>query len=92
MPDGATAPDLITHDGCATMGALFAKRCRESADQIAHREKNLGVWRSYTWADYWNHARWTGLGLMELGVGRGDVASNIRLRRMNTRPLVVFHQ
>ena len=75
MPDGTQAPDQITHDGCATIGALFAKRCREHGAATAHREKDLGVWKSYSWADYWDHAKWTGLGLMELGVGRGDVVS-----------------
>ena len=76
MADGAFAPDHpIEIDGCATVGALFAKRCRDNADRTAHREKDFGVWKAYSWAYYWDHAKWTGMGLMALGVQRGDVVS-----------------
>lgn len=76
MADGGFSPDdLIQLDGCATVAALFAKRCKAKGDAVAHREKDHGVWKSHSWADYYDHARWTGLGLMKLGVGRGDVVS-----------------
>ena len=62
-------------DGADTAVKLFAKRCGEWAGRIAHREKKLGIWRSHSWKDYWDHARLIGLGLVSLGLRRGDVIS-----------------
>ncbi|WP_229861718.1 AMP-dependent synthetase/ligase [Pseudodonghicola xiamenensis] len=66
-------PALV--DGCDTMVKLFAKRCAELGDRVAHREKDLGIWQSYSWHDYWTHAKWLGLGLRALGLRRGEVVS-----------------
>ncbi len=77
MADGS-APgtlDPVTFDGCATVASLFQKRCRENGGRIAHREKDLGIWKSYSWDDYYNHAQWAGLGLARLGLERGQVVS-----------------
>ncbi|MGD9865971.1 MAG: long-chain fatty acid--CoA ligase [Pseudodonghicola sp.] len=62
-------------DGCDTMVKLFAQRCAELGDRVAHREKDLGIWQSYSWRDYWTHAKWLGLGLRALGLKRGEVVS-----------------
>ncbi|WP_120635423.1 long-chain fatty acid--CoA ligase [Ruegeria sp. EL01] len=62
-------------DGCVTICQLFQSRCAELGDRTAHREKDLGVWKSYSWSDYWQHAKWIGLGLRQLGLERGDVVS-----------------
>ena len=48
-------------DGCITIGKLFQKRCADLGPRTAHREKDLGIWKSYSWADYWQHATWIGL-------------------------------
>jgi len=62
-------------DKCATIPALFKQRCQSMGDRTAHREKDLGIWKTYSWKDYWNHAKWIGLALRELGLERGDVVS-----------------
>ena len=62
-------------DECTTICELFRKRCAELGDRTAHREKDLGIWRSYSWADYWQHAKWIGLALRKLGMQRGEVVS-----------------
>ncbi|MEM7320667.1 MAG: long-chain fatty acid--CoA ligase [Pseudomonadota bacterium] len=69
-----SAPGLrpVTVDAAATIVGLFARRCAELGDRTAHREKDLGVWKSYSWAAYWQHAKWIGLGLRKLGLQRGD--------------------
>ncbi len=67
--------ERISIDGCATIPALFRKRVREHADDVAVREKDLGIWNEYTWRDYGDRARWIGLGLKALGLERGDVCS-----------------
>ena len=62
-------------DGCITISELFQHRCAELGERTAHREKDLGIWKSYSWADYWQHAKWIGLALRKLGLERGDVVS-----------------
>jgi long-chain acyl-CoA synthetase len=62
-------------DGCDTLPKLFEKRCRELGSRTAHREKDFGIWRSYSWSDWYDHARLIGLGLISMGFGRGDIAA-----------------
>ncbi|MDE0226320.1 MAG: AMP-binding protein [Gammaproteobacteria bacterium] len=63
-------------DECVTIPALFRKRVAElGAHKVALREKDLGIWNEYTWADYGQEARLAGLGLLALGLGRGDICS-----------------
>ncbi|WP_170786721.1 AMP-dependent synthetase/ligase [Ruegeria lacuscaerulensis] len=62
-------------DECMTICGLFQKRCADLGDRTAHREKDFGIWKSYSWADYWQHAKWIGLALRKLGLQRGEVVS-----------------
>ena len=62
-------------DGCNTLVKLFRQRCLELQDKVAHREKDYGIWLSYTWSDFYEHARLIGLGLLSLGLKRGEVVS-----------------
>jgi len=62
-------------DGHRTIAALLRARCRENGDATAHREKDLGIWQTYSWEDYLTHARLIGMGLRALGLKRGDVVS-----------------
>ena len=62
-------------DGHDTVVRLFRARCAELGARTAHREKHLGIWHAFSWADYWNHARWLGMGLRKLGLARGEVVS-----------------
>lgn len=62
----------LAYEGCETVSALWARRCREKGAATAHREKTLGIWQSYSWDDYWREAKWIGLGLLELGLRRGE--------------------
>lgn len=74
MPEGAITTQPV-YDGHTTIAALFAARCRELGDSVAHREKDHGIWKSYSWRDYWNHAMWVGMALRKLGLERGEVVS-----------------
>lgn len=65
----------ITVDGCDTIASLFRHRCQHRADKTAHREKHYGIWRSYSWDDYYNGASHIGLGLLSLGLQPNDVVS-----------------
>ena len=62
-------------DGCLTIPALFKKRCADLGTRTVHREKDLGIWKEYSWEDYWNHAKWIGMGLRKMGLKRGEVVS-----------------
>ena len=68
---GSDAPVRVA--GCTTVPELFWKRATERGDKVAIREKDFGIWNEYTWADYGEQARLVGLGLMALGLERGDV-------------------
>lgn len=70
---GRDAPLAV--EGCDTIPRLFAHRCRQKGAAVAHREKHLGIWREHSWADYFERARWIGMGLIDLGLTRGDVVA-----------------
>ncbi len=36
--------------------AVSRSAARSSGGKIAHREKDYGIWLSYTWADFYEHA------------------------------------
>ena len=72
------AVDAAAHpvvDGCDTLPRLFVHRCREMGDRTAHREKSLGIWQSHSWAEFLGAARAIGMGLVALGLQRGEVVS-----------------
>src|SRR5262245_15460550 len=58
-----------------TLPKLLRLNAREHPDDIAFREKDLGLWHSFTWADYLARVRDFALGLAGLGIGRGDVVA-----------------
>jgi long-chain acyl-CoA synthetase len=40
--------------------------------ETAIREKAYGIWQRYSWQDYYQHVKHTGLGLHSIGLKRGD--------------------
>jgi len=56
-----------------TYPRLLRLNAREHGEEIALREKDFGLWRVLTWNDYESRVRDFALGLIELGLGRGDV-------------------
>jgi len=62
-------------DGTTTIPALFRHRCQTLGTRTVHREKDMGIWKAYSWDDYWTHSKWLGLGLCALGLKRGEVVS-----------------
>ena len=67
--------DPIVIESCDTIVKLFRHRVKQLYGKVAMREKNFGIWESFTWADYGNKAREIGMGLLSLGLNRGDVCS-----------------
>jgi long-chain acyl-CoA synthetase len=56
-----------------TYPKLLRLNAREYGGEIALREKDLGLWRVFTWNDYQRRVHDFALGLVELGLTRGDV-------------------
>ncbi len=55
---------------------LFLKNRNRYGDRaVALREKDLGIWQSVTWQEYWDHVCWFALGLKDLGLEKGDKVS-----------------
>jgi long-chain acyl-CoA synthetase len=60
-----------------TLPRLLLRNARDFATRTAIREKDRGIWQSYTWADYHAQVRDFALGLAALGFKRGDRLSVI---------------
>ncbi len=67
--------EAITIEGCDTLPKLFLKKSAERGDRIAMREKDFGIWQSYSWSDYRERAFAVAHGLLSLRIERGDVVS-----------------
>jgi len=68
---------MMDYTGRVAQADTFAKllrlNAREHGGEIALREKDFGLWRMFTWNDYQTRVHDFALGLVELGLGRGDV-------------------
>jgi long-chain acyl-CoA synthetase len=60
-----------------TFPKLLRLNAREHSGDIALREKDLGLWRSFSWGDYQERVKAFALGFYELGVAKGDVVGLI---------------
>ncbi len=56
-----------------TYPKLLRLNAQEHGGEIALREKDLGLWRVFTWNDYQSRVHDFALGMIELGLTRGDV-------------------
>ncbi|MFH2041386.1 MAG: AMP-binding protein [Acidobacteriota bacterium] len=56
---------------------LIEKANRYGSQKIALREKDLGIWQSFTWQDYIEKVKYFSLGMISLGFEPGDKISVI---------------
>ena len=56
---------------------LRSNAAKYGAGKVALREKELGVWQPYSWSDYFEHVHYFTLGLVSLGLAKGDTISII---------------
>ncbi len=56
-----------------TIPKLVVRNNQQWNLQTAVCIKNFGIWRKYSWAEYYEKVRYCSLGLVKLGLGRGDV-------------------
>lgn len=58
--------------GTGTLPRLLREHARRHGSELALREKQLGVWRRYSWLHFYESARRFAFALLSLGVRRGD--------------------
>jgi long-chain acyl-CoA synthetase len=61
----------------ATLPMLLQRNARDYRDRPAIREKDRGIWQTWTWQQYHEQVRDFALGLASLGLRRGDRLSVI---------------
>ncbi len=78
MPANGTGEDYrVTAAVPATAGlksvpALLARNASAFGDKAAYREKEFGIWQSWTWSETADEVEALALGLLTLGVNPGD--------------------
>jgi long-chain acyl-CoA synthetase len=61
-----------------TIPKLFLSQCRKYGDKkVAMREKEFGIWIPFTWQDYLENVKYLSLGMVSLGLKRGDKVAMI---------------
>ena len=71
-----------------TLPQLLRRNAESMAPRPALREKDRGIWQTYSWKDYWEQSRDFALGLAAAGFKRGDKLSVIG----ENRPRLYFAQ
>lgn len=69
--NGQRTPEIeITPD--LTIPKVFARAAGLYGDKVAMREKEYGIWLPITWKEYYERVKAIALGLVTLGLERGD--------------------
>lgn len=56
---------------------LLRWRVKSTPERPALREKDFGIWNTYSWEDYYSYVRKTALGLRAIGLGKNDTIAII---------------
>jgi long-chain acyl-CoA synthetase len=66
-----STPEIeITHD--LTIPKVFVQAVGRYDGKVAMREKEFGIWRPLTWVEYLDRVKAIALGLVDMGLQRGD--------------------
>ena len=68
-------------DGLQSIPALLRRNAKTLANVPAYREKELGIWQSWTWSEAEKEITDLALGFADLGVGPGDYVAVIGRNR-----------
>ncbi len=66
------AEKLVAAGAYASIPALLKRNVKEFGARPAYREKEFGIWQSWTWAETSDEVTHLALGLLALGLERGD--------------------
>ena len=67
--------------GLESIPALMARNARTLAQRPAYREKEFGIWQSWTWSEAYQEARALAEGYLALGINRGDFVAIVGRNR-----------
>jgi long-chain acyl-CoA synthetase len=67
--------------GLTSVPALLHRNATEFGDKAAYREKELGIWQNWTWAEAAKEIEALALGLLKLGVAEGDFVAVVGRNR-----------
>ena len=65
-----------------TLPQMIRKHAQENASRVAIRQKEFGIWKPYSWAEYYERACAVGLGLRAMGLGEGGHVAVISENRI----------
>jgi len=68
-------------NGLHSVPALLRRNAREMSNSPAYREKEFGIWQTWTWAQALDQTQRLAIGLLDLGVNRGDFIAIIGRNR-----------
>ncbi len=68
-------------NGLNSVPALLRRNAREMSNSPAYREKEFGIWQTWTWAQALDQTQRLAIGLLDLGVNRGDFIAIIGRNR-----------
>ncbi|THH35280.1 long-chain fatty acid--CoA ligase [Aliishimia ponticola] len=68
-------------EGLRSIPALLHRNAKTLADKPAYREKEFGIWQSWTWSEAETEIENLALGLLNLGVAEGDFIAIIGRNR-----------
>ena len=75
------APTSQDAGGFPSIPALLDRNAQAFAGKTAYREKEFGIWQSWTWAEAREEIEALALGLIDLGVQKGDFIAIIGSNR-----------
>ena len=67
--------------GFASIPALLKRNATEFGSKAAYREKEFGIWQTWTWAEAEKEIENLALGLINMGVNEGDFVAIIGRNR-----------
>jgi long-chain acyl-CoA synthetase len=67
--------DIISFDNQTSIPALFRFRAQTLKNKVAMREKHFGIWRTFSWDQYYSDSARIGKAMMTLGLESGQTVS-----------------
>lgn len=72
---------LNGENGLRSVPALFRRNAKNNPSAPAYREKEFGIWQTWTWSDAVAEAESLALGLIDLGIKQGEFVAIIGRNR-----------
>ena len=72
---------IAPQEGCETLPKLLARNVQRHPDKAAYREKEFGIWQSWTWAQAAREIEDLACGLADMGLKAGDSVAIIGRNR-----------